>query len=967
MLAWLVWPAGAQHVQFQVYGQEQGLENLVARGIATDEQGFLWVATEAGLYRWDGSKFMHVGAEAGATEETIARMFRSSTGHLWVSSEHGLFYESEGKFGQVVAGAPAPNIGARGTIAELDEGEIAYISGDRLISVRQRRNANGNMEWAAEEFAQAHAGFPNSVQVNGLVQTRAGIWLGCDAGLCKWQAGRLTQLGEGQGVPKDSYNTLFAMRSGEVWARGRKHLSHLAPDSSQWRDAAGAFGTGVLDCTFPFLAEDGQGRLMINLVKKIGILEGSRWQFFGEGQGLPAAMVSSIFVDARGSVWLGVRGAGLFRWKGYGLWKSYTQAEGLPNNALWELTPDGAGGLVAGTDAGVAYLPAGASRFARLAGTEEVRRMVYATARTADGSLWFTSDSTLYRKRAGAGGLEHFALPGLSPELREAGADLWVATVKGLYVVHGGQPNSRPELFAPLGARPIRRIATGNNGEVWVSASDGVYRLDASRGTATQVLAGGPALDVYSIAVDQEGTLWGGVDQKGLFRAHIEGDRVQRMDWVARPLLHSRVISQVIVDRRGWVWVSGDGGLDVLHDGRWSLLNEKSGLVWNDTDEGSFLEAEDGSIWVGTSGGLSHLLEPEKALETRMHSVRILSVTVGGREIPAVSPMRIPPGKGIIEIRVGTTEHESEPFAQLMYSAPGFLDGWTLLGESMVRMPQSVPRHATLYFQIFDESRTPVSDQAMLEVVVQPPWWRGNAAMALYVLAAVGLVVLGWHLRTRQMRERQRQLQELVATRTNELAEKNRVLETMQEVLEYKATHDALTGLHNRSALLDQLKREMPRCRRENRPLVASILDLDHFKRINDNFGHSVGDEVLVEMSGRLAAALRAYDASGRYGGEEFILLLPGLDPSEAEHRLNQIREEISAQPCYVNGEPMRVTASFGYAVLGEEDTAPSLLARADKALYRAKAEGRNRVCFGAEEREQETAGASEGREGCAS
>jgi diguanylate cyclase (GGDEF)-like protein len=124
---------------------------------------------------------------------------------------------------------------------------------------------------------------------------------------------------------------------------------------------------------------------------------------------------------------------------------------------------------------------------------------------------------------------------------------------------------------------------------------------------------------------------------------------------------------------------------------------------------------------------------------------------------------------------------------------------------------------------------------------------------------------------------------------------------------------------------------------------------------------------VLVEMSRRLSAALRDYDASGRYGGEEFILLLPGLGRQEAEKRLDAIRQEISAEPFNVQGEQMKVTASFGYAVLGAEDTVPSLLMRADKALYRAKAMGRDRVCFGAEEDAQATIPAgSEAMEGTA-
>jgi len=966
MLAWLHGPAVAQHVEFQAYGQEQGLENLDVRGVAEDEQGFLWVATGAGLYRWDGARFAHVGPEAGVTEEAIARLTSGSTGQLWVTSEPGLFHENGGSFRQLARPDRLPNLGARGTVAELDGGEIAYISGDRLVSVQQRKDARGGMEWVAQDFAQAHDGFPGSLRVNSLAQARDGVWLGCETGLCKWLGGSLTRLGEDRGIPRDSYNTLLAMRSGDLWARGKSHLLHRAPEGGAWEDVTREIGAELLDCqcAFPALVEDGESRLLMNLAGKLGVREVSGWHLIGEAEGLPSPAVTSIFADGKGDVWLGIRGQGLLRWKGYGAWESYTRKEGLPSNSIWALSPDGGGGLIAGTDAGVAYMPAGARRFEVLGGTGQLRGVTYGAARTADGSLWFSSELTLYRKRPGGQGIERRVLPALAPEIRAVGGDLWVGTVKGLYVVRASSPNFQLEPVRGMENRAIRAIIAGDRGELWVSANDGVHRVDAASKTAALALAAAPGLDVHSIAMDRDGTLWGAVDQRGLVRLHLDGDRVTSMDRVERPVLHSRAISQVYVDSRGWVWVSGDAGIDVWHQGRWSELNEKSGLVWNDTNEGSFLEAEDGSIWVGTSKGLSHLLKPEKAFQAHTHSVRILSVTVGGREIPVASQLRIAPGKGLIEIRVGTTEHESEPHVRLMYSSPGYLDGWAALDESVVRMSQATPRHVLLKFQLFDENGAPVSDMAQVAVVVEPPWWRGNSAIAFSLLAAVGLVGLGWHWRTRQMRARQRQLEGLVARRTNELAEKNRVLESMQSELEYRATHDDLTGLHNRSALLATLKREMHRCRREGRALVASILDLDHFKQINDSHGHSAGDKVLVEMSRRLGAALRDYDASGRYGGEEFILLLPGMAQPEAEHRLNQIREEISAAPFLVNGNPMRVTASFGYAVLGTADSASDLLARADMALYRAKAEGRNRVCFGAEAPQAETDGARDGWEG---
>jgi diguanylate cyclase (GGDEF)-like protein len=477
-----------------------------------------------------------------------------------------------------------------------------------------------------------------------------------------------------------------------------------------------------------------------------------------------------------------------------------------------------------------------------------------------------------------------------------------------------------------------------------------VYRVDPLRSTAELMLPTANYSRMDSLVMDHEGTLWVAVEQGGVIRIRFEGGRVKAVDSIARPVLHSRQVNQILEDRRGWIWLSGDQGVDVLHDGRWSALNAKSGLVWNDTDEQSLMEGKDGSIWIGTSQGLSHLLDPEKALQTHTYTVQISSVSVGGTLLPPLSPLKIPPGNSVIEIRAGASTHEDQADLHLKYNAPVYLDGWKELKDGSIRMAQSTARHMFLQFQLFDDSGRAYSALQTIEIVVSPPWWRSKGAFVFYGLLLAGLTTLGWRWRMRVLFEHQRNLEELVAIRTNELAEKNAALEMIQQELEHKATHDSLTGLLNRAAFLEILEREISRCRREHRPLVAAILDLDHFKRINDGFGHQVGDDVLIGTSGCLRASLRDYDVTGRYGGEEFVLLLPGLERQEAETRLDKIRREIACQsypvPSGVEGRQVRVTASFGFAIPRADDTVRTLLARADQALYRAKAEGRNRILF---------------------
>jgi two-component system cell cycle response regulator len=165
-----------------------------------------------------------------------------------------------------------------------------------------------------------------------------------------------------------------------------------------------------------------------------------------------------------------------------------------------------------------------------------------------------------------------------------------------------------------------------------------------------------------------------------------------------------------------------------------------------------------------------------------------------------------------------------------------------------------------------------------------------------------------------------------------------------QRLLHEQATRDSLTELWNRATILETLQRELTRSRRENQPLAVIMADIDHFKQINDMHGHLVGDRVLRQTAQRLLAMLRTYDTVGRYGGEEFLVVLPGCGASEALTLAERLRECMEAEPIADNHQALRVTLSLGVSVRDGQITGQELLQSADSALYEAKRTGRNRV-----------------------
>lgn len=166
-----------------------------------------------------------------------------------------------------------------------------------------------------------------------------------------------------------------------------------------------------------------------------------------------------------------------------------------------------------------------------------------------------------------------------------------------------------------------------------------------------------------------------------------------------------------------------------------------------------------------------------------------------------------------------------------------------------------------------------------------------------------------------------------------------------REELRFQATHDVLIGLWNRGAVMELLNHELDRSRRMNVPTAVLMLDLDHFKKINDSHGHLAGDAVIKEAARRLTQAVRSYDSVGRYGGEEFLAVLPGCDRGQTQSTAERIRAEIAGSPVSAAGTEISFTVSIGAMVAEAGSESPTeILAAADSALYQAKNSGRDRT-----------------------
>jgi diguanylate cyclase (GGDEF)-like protein len=535
---------------------------------------------------------------------------------------------------------------------------------------------------------------------------------------------------------------------------------------------------------------------------------------------------------------------------------------------------------------------------------------------------------------------------------------LFLGTAQGLYL-------SEPDKASPLEGKAVfRRTAPhripaadalmgGSGGVVascespdgadWFGVGGRLLRLKEGQWSAPAI-DGIPKLSgrLDALYCARDGAVWL-IAAPGLtWRLTPRGDRLQA--WQLEPPLEFRALVPlaILVDRRGWVWLGSDLGLIVWNGQSWRHLTQESGLIWDDVNQGVMSESPDGSLWIGTSGGLSHLLHPERVFDAIPLTVSLVEFQRGNTSYLGAQQITMSWAGPPLLFRISSPTMRNLSELALKVRMVGFQSEWMETHGGNATFPRLPPGKYTFMAEACNPGLNACSAPLKIDILVLTPWWRTNWFYGLCILAFLILVFAVDQLRARHLRVRSRQLEMLVSKRTGEL-------EASREQLRIQATHDGLTGMLNRTAILRTLVAEMDRALRENQTVVVALVDLDHFKRVNDDYGHLAGDEALRWFAAAVGAAIRPYDHAGRYGGEEFLLVLTQIPREAIEQRLASLQASITNLQVCAHGAQFTLNCSMGAAVFDpseEPATVESLLTIADQTLYAAKATGRNRVAF---------------------
>jgi diguanylate cyclase (GGDEF)-like protein len=465
-------------------------------------------------------------------------------------------------------------------------------------------------------------------------------------------------------------------------------------------------------------------------------------------------------------------------------------------------------------------------------------------------------------------------------------------------------------------------------------------------------------LSLTSVYVDPDGTVWAGTMLGGLNR--LKDGKITR--YSIEQGLSDSTVGAIVKDSEGYLWLSGTRGimrvgLNELNDYAAGRIDKVSARTFgyaeglratecNMKAHPAAVRDAGGRLWFATMSGLAMIDPRHPGLEASAPRPIIEGLFANGREVKAGEKgLRIEPGQNVLSVRFATPTFVAPEETQIRYRLVGFQDAW-IRGDPRQQVPFAnlSPGHYLFELRAANSDGVSTGATATLSFDVLPHFYETSW---FRIITLIGLLLGVWlclRLRTRLLLRKNQELEQLILEKTSEVRLALESAEESREMLRELASRDTLTGLLNRRAIFEMLETQILQCADEGRPLTILMADIDHFKAINDTWGHQAGDDVIREVSRRLSQGVRRGDAVGRYGGEELLILLPDAPLELGMERAERLREAVCLTPVEIESCSIKVSCSFGLTFIQPGSSVAEIVGHADAALYQAKRDGRNCV-----------------------
>lgn len=979
---WAAW----QWATFTRLSDSVDLPHVTTTAITHARDGTMWIGTRGGLTRYDGQRVrsfkQRLSDPCSLPDNYVRSLLALPDGSVLIGTNVGGLARYDvrtDRFHRLIA--KGQRTGTRIFDLTPDGAGGAYVASDGGVHHYDPRNDRLD-PMAAEAIRDSKGG----IQVVFAVFRDADgtVWAGTEEGL--WvrapHADRFVLVPLSGTAPKDDIWAIQRDRQGRLWIGTGSDGIYMSPDRGirprfvQFRALAGGSPL-VGHRTVRSLQEDQQGRMWA-ATDGMGILLIDPAHHYSvmpirhvaaNALSLAGDTVRDLALDGSGGMWAATElGAARGRGPGGGV----LQIGAAMPDPRKSLSDDNVRGILVDRQ-GVVWLgfskgavdaldrQTGVVRHLPLPGFhggQDIKALIEAN----DGSILVGArgvvaiDRTTLKTRA-------LDVPGLGDlpviSLAQTPQALLIGTYRGLFVRNpaNGQVRRFEHDPADLHSLPNNEVInivvrSPTSALVATPSGLGLFDLQTGRFTNFSSRAGHSA----SLPQDYAGSIvlagrdiwvgtYGGV---GLGHAVANGWRFEAIT-EAQGLAGDNVAS-LTMDSRRRVWVASAGGISVIDSSGHTVrtMSQRDGGTTSAFNQRAVGKTPDGSLLFGSPDGLL-ILQPDLLLthreRVRTRALIISAAEIDGRAVTidsAASALTLHLGRDGRTLRIGfaLTDFDAPEEIRYGYRLEGFDRDW-------MTVPARTPAAATYtnlpagsYWLDLRAQVPGLAPQVItrrFRLVVDPQWyetWPARVAMALgFVLGLAGLV---W-LVTTVVRRRARMLEAMVEKRTSELRTANARLDRL-------ASTDPLTGLANRRTLMAALEAARQRAMREGEVFVFALLDVDHFKRINDQYGHSAGDEVLVQLSARLQRDVRADDTLSRYGGEEIAVLFASAGIDTAMAVVERLRQDVAASPIQVGDQVIALTISAGVAQWEPDEDVGTMIRRADEALYCAKRGGRDQV-----------------------